>query len=107
MIVSAGIKFSYAASCICEDCAMKDVVGKISRIKPATNRIYIIDERTKEEWDFFVHTNILKSFNPGDRVRVYYQCRQAPAVSVKKMTPVAHEEKGPNQGYLLRQVNDR
>ena len=76
------------ADCLCGDCSTKSVTGEVQKVDLDINRLYVKDEITKEGMDFFVDENTLKPLNRGDRVRVYYECPQLPAISVKTMTPV-------------------
>lgn len=93
---------AWAGSCTHERCRVKNVTGEVYNIRKDFNRLYIIDETTREKWDFFVHTDVLDSLNNGDRVRVYYQSPRLPVTSVQKMTPVEYNEQGQNAGYIYK-----
>ena len=85
-----------------DDISTQYITGKVSKINLEINRLYVVDETTKEVYDFFVHDNDLKSLKVGDEVRVYYQSLKFPALHVEKMTPMEYKEKGQNKGYLYK-----
>lgn len=91
-----------AGSCCSRAYRVNSVLGEVYDIRKEINRLYVIEDNTRAEWDFFVHTGVLDSLNKGDRVRVYFQSPRMPVVSVKKMTPVEYKEDGQNQGYLYK-----
>ncbi len=89
------------------DCSPKSIMGKVSQIKERSNRLYVIDNLTEREWDFFVHDNVFKSVKTGDYVRVYFNCPRFPALSVQKMTQVEYAPEGKNKGYLLKRKEEK
>ena len=94
---------AHAADCISNHCRpYKNIVGTVQKIRLDISRIFILDEDTKRVWDFFVHSNLLRNFKEGDRVRIYYESIRLPAVSIKKMTPVEYDEKTQNEGILYQ-----
>ena len=95
---------AYANNRFCEDgCSTKAVMGKVEKIALDINRLYVIDDFTKESYDFFVHDNVLKNLKVGDYVRVYYQSLQLPALHVEKMTPADFNTQTQNKGYLHKE----
>src|SRR3989338_6582861 len=93
----------YAASCIGDDCRPhKNIVGTIQKIRLDISRIFVLDEDTDRVWDFFAHSNLLKRFKEGERVRIYYVSIRLPVVSIKKMTPLKASGGNQNQGFIFK-----
>ena len=60
------------------------VVGPITRIQG--HWVSVQDEKGIDTYRFFVHTEQLKEFQTGDRVRVYFRRDNDLLISIKKMT---------------------
>lgn len=75
----------------------RDIAGRIVKIQKTW--VYVKDEKGIDTYRFFIHTNRLKEFEIGDRVRVYFYRNNARLISIQKMTPIRCGD-GKNLGVI-------
>ena len=79
---------------------LETIVGTIEGMR--RNTLEIRDEQGRQVKSFVYFPADPNQFHKGDRVRIYFRCRDGFIESIKKMTPVEYKKEGQNAGYLLK-----
>ena len=79
---------------------LETIVGTIEGMP--LNILEIRDEQDRQVKSFVYFPADPNQFHKGDRVRIYFRCRDGFIESIKKMTPVEYKKEGQNTGYLLK-----
>ena len=79
---------------------LETIVGTIEGIR--LNTLDIRDEQDRQVKSFVYFPADSNQFRKGDRVRIYFRCRDGFIESIKTMTPVKYKKEGQYAWYLLK-----